>query len=218
MLDLQKHERFEMEILKLMSDNNFLNPIIFGGGTCLRLCFGLNRYSVDLDFFQKNKFPNNYFEKFKKILAENYEITDFWEKHFAFLIEIRSPKYLRRLKIEMRKEIENNIETELNIAYSPFSDTQVRLTTFTLKQMWLNKIHAFTDRKKIRDAYDLEFLLKKDRNFINLISNEQKLKMIKKLDSFKKMDFKITLGSILEKSERDFYNENGFKLLKTSLI
>lgn len=63
MEELKKHEQFEIEVLKLLSDNTLLTPLIFGGGTCLRLCFGLNRYSVDLDFWIKGDID---FPKLKK--------------------------------------------------------------------------------------------------------------------------------------------------------
>ena len=34
-----------------MKSTKLLDPLVFGGGTMLRLCHDLNRYSVDLDFW-----------------------------------------------------------------------------------------------------------------------------------------------------------------------
>ena len=48
---LSQHEVFEIEVLEKMNSSKMLDPLIFGGGSMLRLCHELNRYSVDLDFW-----------------------------------------------------------------------------------------------------------------------------------------------------------------------
>jgi predicted nucleotidyltransferase component of viral defense system len=48
---LEKHEVFEIEVLDRLNSAKLLDPLVFGGGTMLRLCHELNRYSVDLDFW-----------------------------------------------------------------------------------------------------------------------------------------------------------------------
>ena len=51
MQDLIKQEQFELEVLDRLQSGRFLDRLVFGGSTMLRLCFGLDRYSVDLDFW-----------------------------------------------------------------------------------------------------------------------------------------------------------------------
>ncbi len=51
MQDLIQHEQFELEVLDRLNSGRLLTNLIFGGGTMLRLCHGLDRYSVDLDFW-----------------------------------------------------------------------------------------------------------------------------------------------------------------------
>jgi predicted nucleotidyltransferase component of viral defense system len=51
MQDLIKQEQFEIEVLDRLKSGRFLDNLIFTGGTMLRLCYGLNRFSVDLDFW-----------------------------------------------------------------------------------------------------------------------------------------------------------------------
>ena len=51
MQDLIKQEQFELEVLDRLQSGRFLDRLVFGGGTMLRLCYGLGRYSVDLDFW-----------------------------------------------------------------------------------------------------------------------------------------------------------------------
>ena len=47
----RKHEIFEIEVLEKLNNGRFLEPLVFGGGTMLRLCYDLNRHSTDLDFW-----------------------------------------------------------------------------------------------------------------------------------------------------------------------
>lgn len=51
MQNLIEQERFEIEVLDRLNSGRFLRFFIFCGGTMLRLCHGLDRYSVDLDFW-----------------------------------------------------------------------------------------------------------------------------------------------------------------------
>lgn len=212
--DLKKHEQFEMEVLALLSSKNILNKLIFGGGTCLRLCFSLDRYSVDLDFWSKPTFTKKDYKSMRAVLAKNYEVTDAKEKHFTYLIELRSKNYPRKLKLEIRKKPKKTA-SELNIAFSAHATEQVRLETFTLKQMWQNKVDALVDRGEIRDAFDLEFLIKKIEK--PTISDEERSKILKILDSFKARDYKVKLGSLLSSEEREYYATSGFKLLRAHL-
>ena len=55
--ELKRHEIFEMEVLEKLNSGKFLEPLVFGGGTMLRLCYELDRYSVDLDFWFVKKVP-----------------------------------------------------------------------------------------------------------------------------------------------------------------
>lgn len=217
MLDLKKHEAFEMEVLELLSKNGLLTPLIFGGGTCLRLCYGLDRYSVDFDFWIRKKAPSGYFTKIKEVLSRHYKITDHHEKHFSLLTEIKKEDYDRRLKLEIRKEMGKSKEAELNIAFSPHGNKQVRLFVFTLKQMFLNKAAALLDRKEIRDAYDLEFMAKKGRGLIKELSEERRIGLREVINSFSKKDFSVKLGSLLEAGERRYYCQNGFAILNNLL-
>jgi len=217
MLDFRKHEQFEMEVLKLISDHQLLTHLVFGGGTCMRLCFGLNRYSVDLDFWQKPAFSKGHFEKMRKVLKDRYEITDYQAKRNTYLLEIRSPDYPKRLKIEIRRGLHAHLETELNVAFSPFALPQIRLHSLTLRQIGLNKVRAFLERKEMRDAYDLEFIYKKGQLNVAEISKIEKQEMILLLKAFTIKDFKVKLGSLLEADERDYYVQRGFQILMNAL-
>lgn len=213
---LRQHEEFEIEVLDKMNSAKLLDPLVFGGGSMLRLCHDLNRYSVDLDFwFVKKISPHDYYDKIQSAIVKDYEITDSQMKHYTLLFELRSALYPKRLKIEIRRE-RKDCDYEKKIAFSTFSTKQVVLNAHTLDQTMRNKIEAFLDRGEIRDCFDIEFLLRRGVD-LPVLSGEQSIEFREKLAGFKDRDFKVKLGSILENDIRNYYNVNRFSYLKEKL-
>ena len=215
MLDLIQHEQFELDVLSRLQSGRFLANLIFGGGTMLRLCHGLNRYSVDLDFWIAREMDwKKFYGRMEKYLDQFYKIADSANKHFTILFELKSPQFPRSLKIEIRKTVKK-IKTETNIAYSSNSTVQVMLKTVALEDMMTSKIEAFLDRREIRDAYDMEFLVKRG---ISLNADHKTItQMLAELEKLGKKDFSVKLGSLLDVSERKYYVENGFRILEANL-
>lgn len=215
MQTLQNLEKLEIEVLELLNSIKALDSLYFGGGTMLRLCHNLNRYSTDIDFWLDIKTdPKSFFTTIKKVLADNYKLVDSANKKFTLLYEIKSPSLNRSLKIEIRKE-QQNFEWERKIAFSKFTNKQVLVKGLTLKQMMLNKFEALLSRKIIRDCFDIEFLLMRG---VTLPSDKDKLqKALSIINNFKEQDYKVTLGSILDEKDRKFYLQNRFSFLKEEL-
>ena len=211
MESLKKHEVFEMEALEKLNSVRLLEPLVFGGGTMLRLCYELDRYSVDLDFwFIKKVSQKDYFRKLKDFLGKEYELTDAQIKFHTLLFEFRSRNYPKRLKIEIRKKMKECDYTE-KIAFSEYSTKQVILKVHTLEQTMKNKIAAALERKEIRDCFDIEFLL---RRGVSLSASKKELDKLRDVIlGFKEKDFKVTLGSILEPEARKYYVTNKFSYL-----
>lgn len=148
MQDLEKQEQFEIEVLDRLKSGKFLDSLIFTGGTMLRLCYGLNRFSVDLDFWLYKKIDTEkYFEKLREYLSVFYTIRDAENKFYTMLFEIRGENYPRTLKIELRKKVEK-VKTDMSIAYSKFSNIQVLVRTLSLEEVMKSKIEAFKQKKK----------------------------------------------------------------------
>jgi len=212
----RQHEEFEIEVLDKMNTTKLLEPLVFGGGTMLRLCHDLQRYSVDLDFwFLKRISQDEYFDNAIRAFKKDYEITDAQIKNYTLLFELRSAGYPKRLKIEIRKEMKD-CDYQKKIAFSRFSTRQVVLNTYTLEQTMKNKIEAFLNREEIRDCFDIEFLLRRGIA-LPVKSGREWNEFQKKLTRFKDGDFKVKLGSILEKDIRDYYVENRFSFLEEKL-
>ena len=213
--ELRALEIFEIEVLDRMNSAKILDSLYFGGGTMLRLCHNLNRYSTDLNFWLKQeKNSKNIFESLIRLFSENYEIVDNANKNYTLLFQIRSQRSKRTLKIEIRKD-QSDFEWERKIAFSKFTEKQVQLSGLTLKQMMKNKVEALLSRKIIRDCFDIDFLLKRG---VQLPEDKEMLKQILSvIKSFTDRDFKVTLGSLLDADQRELYNQMGFDLLKEEI-
>ncbi len=215
MQDLEKQEQFELEVLEKLNSKKMLSGLVFCGGTMLRLCFGLNRFSVDLDFWViKDADHKKLFKTFKEYLGKFYSFKDSANKFNTLLFELKSKDFPRSLKIEIRKE-RKKITTESAIAYSKYSNVQVLMKVVSLREMMRAKIEAFLERKEIRDVFDIEFLYKKG---VALDASGQTLKkLLAGINALTEKDYSVKLGSLLSKEERTYYNGSNFKILKLAI-
>ncbi len=212
----RQHEIFEIQVLDLLKRSGALSSLVFGGGTMLRLCHELNRYSTDLDFWFLKKTPEDKFlGHLNEALSGSYEIMDSHIKHYSLVIEVRSPEFARRLKIEIRRD-QFDWECREKIAFSRFSSIQVLLKCHTLEQTMKNKVAAFLDRQEIRDCFDIEFLL---RRGVELPLRDEAILMEfqNKMNRLKELDFKVKLGSVLESDMRNYYISDRFSFLREKL-
>lgn len=215
MRDLIRQEQFELEVLDRLNSGRFLGRMVFGGGTMLRLCHGLDRYSVDLDFWLLPADDYSpWFTDLKHYLARFYDLRDAADKFYTLIVELKSTDYPRSLKVEMRKNV-NITATEQAIAYSPFYSLQVFVRTIPLHDMMRSKIDALLQRKEIRDAYDLEFLVKKGLKAD--ISPDKANQLLKAIDALTRQDYDVKLSSLLEADKRSYYRKNNFRILKAHL-
>ncbi len=211
MNDLIQQEIFEIEVLAWLKNKGFLRNMIFGGGTMLRLCYDLKRYSVDLDFWTyRVDRIDQFFINLEDSLKADYDLTFAQNKYYTLLFEIKKAPYPRKLKIEIRKENKES-DFQEKIAYSSYSNQQVLLKSFTLEQMMKNKIGALLERKEIRDVFDIEFLTRKS---VNISANYEELKKIREIiKGFEKRDYYVTLGSLLADDIREYYKKDSFTYL-----
>lgn len=211
MQNLIAQEQFEMEVLDRLNSMRLLQALTFGGGTMLRLCHGLDRYSVDLDFWLVDPLhAETLFAELKTYLARFYTLRDTAFNHYSLLFELGSPSYPRNLKIEIRKD-PGRPDTEPAIAYSPHSNRQVLLRSMTLNQMMILKTRALLDRAEIRDAYDMEFMVKRGIPLPAGVDVPERLLQV--INNFSKTDYSSKLGSLLEPEKRIYYRERNFRIL-----
>lgn len=161
----------------------FFDKAAFYGGTCLRIFYGLPRFSEDMDFSltEKNVEFNieNYFpaviEEFKAsgrdVLITKKEKKVQTKVESAFL---KDNTELYDLSFKTEKEIKIKIEvdtdpplgflTEQKLSLMPFS---FMTRCFTLSDLYAGKMHAlifrnYKSRVKGRDWYDFEWYVRHD--------------------------------------------------------
>jgi predicted nucleotidyltransferase component of viral defense system len=204
-----------MGTLRVLNRIRMLDRLYFGGGTMLRLCHNLNRYSTDLDFWLKStENPGLYFKKIRQAFSDIFTVRDAENKKNTLLFEIHSAESVRNLVVEIRKD-QSAFSWERRIAFSSFSKIQVAVRALTPEQMMQNKTNAFLNRKLIRDCFDIEFLL--FRGVSLNVEKEKMEEMLEIMDRFTDRDFKVSLGSLLDAKDRSFCIENRFRFLREEL-
>ena len=210
------HEVLQMAILHWLGSKRLLGSLAFGEGTMLRLCHELPRYSRDMDFwFFKREDYEHFYDQLHNALVQDHDVTDAQNNSYSILIEIRNEERMARLKIEIHKTMAPPGSSEEKIAFSSHFPTQVLVRGLTLRQMLKNKVLALTNGGEIRDAFDLEFLVRK--GVVLSLSEKERQKVVERLKGFGKEDFEVKLGSILPPELRDYYKQQGFAHLKEKL-
>lgn len=174
-----------------LSRTDFFEKAAFYGGTALRIFYGLDRFSEDLDFSLLKSDPNFSLEPYFASVVNEFQAlgmtVSIKEKdkriqsnvESAFLKSetiwkelvledivkqagIKSNKQIK-IKIEVDREPPLGFTTEEKLLVRPFS---FYVKCFTLPSLFAGKMHALLFRKwknrvKGRDWYDLEWYIKK---------------------------------------------------------
>jgi predicted nucleotidyltransferase component of viral defense system len=179
-----KREIIQYITLAGLSRSDFFSKASFYGGTALRMLYGLQRFSEDLDFSLNYSDPEftlkNYFPYIKNecvligldvelSVKEKVESNDiqsaFLKDNTEWNILTVSEKYAPTLKIKI--EIDRNpplfFETEPKLIIRPYS---FYINAFKEPYLFAGKMHVFLFREwktrvKGRDWYDLEWYIKR---------------------------------------------------------
>ena len=171
--------------------SGFYEEAAFYGGTALRIFYGLNRFSEDLDFSLLKPNDNFSFDKHLKAIENEFEAlnmkvciqekqkTNVSSIESAFLktdttwreivLENTLPQLglKQRASIKIKLEVDINpplaFETEEKLLLKPFS---FYVKCFTAPNLFAGKMHALLFRKwknnvKGRDWFDMEWYIKK---------------------------------------------------------
>ncbi len=161
----------------------FPEKLMFKGGTALMLCYGLDRFSEDLDFNVVDKDLNidETLNKIKTFLADydiviDYKIED--NKFQDTQVYFYGPLYKNTNNTRCKNTIDfsrrndylsNGAVSRINHIYNEFPVFYIN--TLDIKEILAEKVRAIMTRKKARDVYDLYFLILKkieiDKDIIN---------------------------------------------------
>ena len=155
MLDRQKHEQILKSILRDIYTNPSLQAsLALKGGTCLYLFYGLDRFSVDLDF---NLRTDQLDETILNEIIEKYlQVTERSNKHFTWFWMGSYEKSFQKIKVEVNKR-------SFPDQYINKDFYGITVSIMNPSYMFAHKLCAITDRKKLqsRDLYDAHFMFNK---------------------------------------------------------
>lgn len=155
MLDKTKHEQFLKNILRDMYTTTDLEgKLAFKGGTCLYLFYGLDRFSVDLDF---NLLAEDFNDQLvTDILTKYLTIDDQFNKYFTWFWLGSYEKGNPKIKVEINKR--DYPDNYINKDFYGLT-----IPTMAPDSMFAHKLCAITDRKKLqnRDLFDAHFMFTK---------------------------------------------------------
>lgn len=175
------YEVMQQVVLSGLYRGGFFNEAAFYGGTCLRIFYGLKRYSEDMDFSLLAKNTDFNLEKYfpaiieeARLLGREIVITKKDKKNFsrvesAFLkdntdvynLSFATDKTLK-IKIEVDTDPPLGFETEQKLLMMPFS---FKTRCMVPSDLYAGKMHALLFRQwkhriKGRDWYDFEWYVR----------------------------------------------------------
>lgn len=141
---------------------------VFHGGTCIWRCYGGKRFSEDLDFyFPKNK---RLIEKlFQNLEKKGFEI----KKQKISDRSVYSELKYDRVSVKLEATFQNVKGVLLD--YEKMDGTIISIYGLTAGQLLNEKIKTYLNRKKIRDLYDVFFLMKFVEDFSLIDKNIKKI-------------------------------------------
>lgn len=199
-------EYLQILVLKTIYSSKYGKMLSFMGGTCLRICYDLKRFSEDLDFALNKKNKDYSFKNLNEIIKRELELRNFTvdtnvkEEKVVQKSFIKIAHILESLKISKVKSQKLHIKIEVDVNPVSLKYTGIEsffVTKFNeifpiikhdLETLFAGKILAILQRpySRGRDYYDLIWYLNEGIK-INLAHLNAGLKLDKKHSKFKNL-------------------------------
>lgn len=157
MPDAVMHKNILVRILKDIYTNVTIGPFLgFKGGTAVYLFYGLDRFSVDLDFdLLDSSKKQHVFKELKKILEEYGVIRDSYEKTNTLFLMVSYSENHRNIKVEVNFR-------DFGSRYGVKSYLGIPMKVMVPEDMAAHKMVAMYERmgSANRDIFDTYFFLK----------------------------------------------------------
>ena len=208
-LDIATHKTILFQILKDICSDTSISPFLgFKGGTAALMFYGLDRFSVDLDFdlLDENQ-EEHVFDRVVRIAKKYGTLKEAHRKRFNLFILLSYEDKARNVKVEInRRQYGSSYEIKTYLGIS--------MQVMVVEDMFAHKLMAMVERieKTSRDIYDVWFFLK-SRSPINkeIVENRARMpfdQLVKKcISQIEKMDNRHILtgmGELLTPSQKDW--------------
>lgn len=132
----------------------FFPKAVLHGGTFIWRCFNGNRFSEDIDVFLPRKEEKKIEEFFRELKKIGFEIEKLRVKETSVFSKLSHGRALVRVEVVFKR-----VDGEL-FDYECLDGRKIPVLGLPVKVLIREKIDAFLERKKVRDLYDVYFLLK----------------------------------------------------------
>lgn len=208
-LDITRHKTILFQILKDIYSDTAIAPFLgFKGGSAALMFYGLDRFSVDLDFdlLDENQ-GENVFTRVIAIVQRYGNIKETHRKRFNLFILLAYEERARHIKVEINRR-------QYGSRYEIRTYLGVSMQVMLVDDMFAHKLMAMNERidETSRDIYDVWFFLK-SRTPINKSIVESRAKMpfdqlvkecISQLENLNNRRILTGLGDLLTPNQKDW--------------
>lgn len=155
-----KHGHVIKQVLDYINSQS--DDFILKGGTALKQCYGLDRFSEDIDLDSQNKGIERYIKEFCNKNNYSYNVKKDTDTVKRYMINYGNDSKPLKVEISYRKK-------EIDL-YN--CDKVNGINVYDIDTIASMKANAYVSRNKIRDLYDITFIC---NNYLGELSDQSKL-------------------------------------------
>jgi predicted nucleotidyltransferase component of viral defense system len=170
----QTEKDYVQHVFLLFLSAESKGELVFKGGTALQKVYGLNRFSLDLDFTSRNNGGEEIVKRIVRdmgvfgLAAEFSRVEKFKDISKTLVLRIKGPLFdgsdrsitLLRVEVSLRRDLV--LEPEVKEIVPIYPDVRPYLVqVMRLEEILAEKVRAIFYRGRASDLYDLWFLLRK---------------------------------------------------------
>ena len=152
-----KHQEIIHSFLTFLNQQS--DQYILKGGTALLMCYQLDRFSEDIDLDGKGRQIAKIIDRFCKYNHYTYRIAKDTKTVMRYMINYGKLGKPLKIEISFRRKVIKEEE------FKKINDILV----YTIDILAIMKSNAYTSRDKIRDLYDLTFIV---NNHFEILSSQ----------------------------------------------
>jgi len=149
----------------VMEIYDHLSNAIIHGGTATWRCYGSNRFSEDVDVYLPLNMKKENFENFLSSLkGKGFVVEKFKKTNNSIFSKFSYTGVTVRFEVLFK-----NVKNFVTKAFEMSDGTSILVNTLNSEDMIIEKVSTYLKRRKVRDLYDISFLLK-------FVENKEKIK------------------------------------------
>ena len=208
-LNIASHKTVLFQILKGIYSDSRISPFLgFKGGTAAVMFYGLDRFSVDLDFdLLDDDKRQEVFDRVVKIVSAHGKLKESHVKRFSLFCLVSYEDRGRNIKVEVNRR-------QFGSRYDIKTYLGVSMLVMKPKDMFAHKLMVMSERigKTSRDIYDVWFFLNNrfpiNKEIIETRSgmpfNDLLDKCINQLEKLNNRKILDGVGELLTPSQKDW--------------